>query len=587
MKKIYLIGALALAAGLTSCDEFLDKKPMDKIVNSPEYWNIAANVEAETNRLYNYWPGFGNSSDGTYGDFYFNLTNDDQAGWQFGELSGVTMQGNWAYVNVPTASSAYNNPYTRIRGCNYIISGVRNGSMAESDKAKYEGIARLNRAYHYYLLVKRYGDVIYAGDVVSTTDDGILYGPRTDRDQVMDYVLEDLQFAVENVGAGSAKYYWSSDMAKALLTEIALYEGTYCKYRTEAENGKAPNAERANKYLNIAVETAQSLMNSGKYSLGAEYGVIYHSTDLTSNPEAIFIKPYSQPNASFGHATIAYTNSTTQISGMTRDAFNSFLFLDGKPLATTTLDKSDKATVVDGQPMITGLLEVRDQRLKVLIDEGLGFGNVPWADRYAGAPELTSGTGYIVKKFYDPTLTDYQLKTIGQNITQCPIFSYAPVLLAYAEAKAELGTITQDDLDKTVNALNKRVGLPGDLSLNPEADPANNMNVSSLLWEIRRCRRCELMFDGNRYWDLVRWHQLHLLGTTAENRVVLQGANIADVPEALYTNENGDKTVTIDANGYIQVWPAQNRTWNSKYYFFPIPSGQTTLNPSLVQNKGW
>ena len=586
MKKIYIIGALALAAGMTSCDDFLDKQPMDKIVNTPEYWNIASNVEVETNRLYNYYAGFGNYSDGTYGDFYFNLTNDDQAGWQFGELSGVTFQGNWAYVNVPTASSTWNNPYTRIRGCNYIITGVRQGSMSDSDKAYYEGIARLNRAFQYFQLVKRYGNVVLADEVVSTTDDALLYGPRTDRDEVMDFIVEDLQYAVANIGNGSAKYYWSSDMASAMLVDVALFEGTYCKYRTQAENGKAPDNSRAEKFLNIAANAAQALINSGRYALEAEYGTIYHSTDITGSKEAIFVKPYSQPNASFGHATIAYTNSSTQIAGMTRDAFNSFLFLDGKPLATTTLDKSDKAVMVDGKPMITNLMAVRDGRLKVLLDEGIGFGNLEYTGRYEGAPGLISGTGYTIKKFYDPELTDYQSKTIGQNITQCPIYSYAPILLAYAEAKAELGTLTQSDLDITVNALNKRVGLPA-MTLNPEADPANNMNVSSLLWEIRRCRRCELMFDGNRYWDLVRWHQLHLLGTTADSRTVLQGANISNVPVEDYTNTNGEVTVTTTADGYIQVWPAQNRIWNPKYYFFPIPSGQITLNPQLGQNPGW
>ena len=151
--------------------------------------------------------------------------------------------------------------------------------------------------------------------------------------------------------------------------------------------------------------------------------------------------------------------------------------------------------------------------------------------------------------------------------------------LLAAEAKAELGTITQDDLDKTVNQLQARAGLPN-MTLNPEADPANNMGVSNLIWEIRRCRRCELMTDNwYRYWDLVRWHQLDKLdGNTNVN--INRGANLTNMPKL-----EGDK-YTTDANGYL-IGLSRVRTYDKKYYFFPIPSSQTTLNKKMKQNPGW
>ena len=149
----------------------------------------------------------------------------------------------------------------------------------------------------------------------------------------------------------------------------------------------------------------------------------------------------------------------------------------------------------------------------------------------------------------------------------------------YAEAKAELGNLTQADLDKSVNLLQKRAGLPN-MTTTPEADPANNMNVSNLLWEIRRVRRCELMFDNwYRYWDLIRWHQLDLLDSQKHPNIYL-GANLKYLK---------NPEVDVNAEGYMigSNTLKQVRTFDKKHYFYPVPTGQITLNKELKQNPGW
>ena len=146
-----------------------------------------------------------------------------------------------------------------------------------------------------------------------------------------------------------------------------------------------------------------------------------------------------------------------------------------------------------------------------------------------------------------------------------------------AEAKAELGTITESDLDATVNKLLNRAGLPA-MTLTPEADPANNMNVSNLIWEIRRCRRCELMCDNwYRYWDLVRWHQLDKLDSN-EHPNINRGINLT----------GADQTgVNVDANGYM-IATSATRSFNKKYYLYPIPTNELNLNKDhMTQNLGW
>ena len=580
MKNIYIIGCLAAGLTLASCDDFLDKSPLDQFPNTSVYWSSPANAEAQTNRLYNNILGYGNGQ--THGTFYFNFLNDDQASPSF---------ANWTYINIPAQSSSWNSPFEQIRGCNYIITGVRSGSMADNDKKKYEGIARFMRAYQYYLLVRDYGDVQWICIPAGVADTDVVYGARTKRDIVMDSVLNDINYAVATIGDASSKTRWSSAAAAALKAEICLFEGTFRKYCTEADNNLAPDASRSKKYLE-EVEKAYAFIKAKGYSLNPEYGTIYNSLDLKDNNEVIMCKAYSQPEASFGHGTIAYTNSTSVMSGMNKDAFDSFLFLDGKPLATTGMDTFDGVEMLPSKvagvpglvPSIAKALSTRDKRLAVLLDEGLGFGNIFWT-RYAGSPKMCSSTGYVVHKFYTDQLSNYNLKTIGQNTTQAPIFYLAPVLLAYAEARAELGTITAQDLDETVNALNKRGGIPA-MTLTPDADPANTSGISNLLWEIRRCRRCELMFDNFRFYDLVRWHWLDRLDSKKNPKIFL-GANVSGLDISKFDNGEVEKLgATLDGD-YIRVTPGMEREYASKYYLLPVPQGQIGLNSNLTQNPNW
>lgn len=571
MKKIYFIGLLALSAGVfTSCNDLLDKEPLDTIVDNPEYWNNPTNVTSQCNKLYNNFNGYGTGENGA---FYFNALNDDQASAGF---------ANWDFINVPTSSSTWNNPFQQIRACNYIIASVKASSLTDDDKAMFEGIARFNRAYQYYQLVRCYGDVQWIDGVIDPADDALVNGARTNRDEVMDKVLEDLDFAANNIGASSNKYSWSSDVAQALKAEVCLFEGTFCKYRTVDENGAAPDQARSKKYLEEAVNASQAIMN-GNYQLTENYGEVYNSLNLSSCSEIIFFKPYSQPNATFGHATIAFTNSTSSIKGINKQAFDSFLFLDGEALANTSMDKSDAVTLDEnGKPTIEPLLAVRDKRLSVLIDPSIGLFGYEY-QRYEGSPLMTASTGYTIRKFYTPELTDYELKTIGQNKTCAPLYWLAPIYLAYAEAKAELGTISQDDLNKTINKLQKRAGLP-DMTLTPKADPANKIGVSDLIWEIRRCRRCELMCDFYRYWDLVRWHQLDKLDSETYPENFL-GANVVNLDQDVIASQY--TTVNLNGGKYIRVTPDMNRKYNKRYYYYPVPSGQLSLNPNLTQNPGW
>lgn len=589
MKKFLMIGALvASACAITSCDNFLEdnRYPLTLEVDNPQYWSNTDNCQLQVDQLYNYIQGYGNGT-GTSGWFYFKTLSDDQAGGSF---------ANWSNTNVPASDGNYSNPYQYIREIGYILKGTDSASPAlpEADKNNFQGIARLNRAFWYWQLVRMYGDVIYVDRLLDPSDKDVLYGTRTDRDYVMDKVLEDLDFAATNIKAQSGKQVWSKDWALALKAEICLYEGTYCKYRSAADGQKAADPERAKKFLNEAATAAAALINSGRYSLntktakGTYQGYDYnfgayqylYNQDLAAakaNTEFIAFKGYN--NDVFMHSTVDYTCSSTVLSGMTKDAFDAYLFKDGKPKALTSENTSDLGEVdADGNYSIAKLLAVRDARLAGTIDPVVFYKGMGWMRGPKGGMEMTSTTGYGVSKYDNPSMPIGSRSTAAKNYTCAPLFWLAPVYLAYAEAKAELGTLTDADLNLTINKLYARAELPAQTvaSLSSMNDPANNMGVSSLLWEIRRCRRCELMFDmWSRYWDLNRWHQLELLDSQKHPNILL-GANMTAAPVSIN-----------NVNGYVDGSNGGVRKYDKKYYFYPIPSLQLTLNSELTQNPGW
>ncbi len=566
MKKSVLYALAASVMVLASCNDMLDKSPRSEFSNNPTFWSNANSVESYSNALYENYSGYGQGGSG--GWFYFKSLSDDQANPNF---------DNWTFTSVPNTSSYWSSPFEEIRRCNYLIEGMATSSLGESVKKNYEAVGRLNRAWQYFQLVREYGDVQWQEKVVlDPNNEEEVNQPRTDRDVVIDNVVADLDFAIANLTTTKAGNAWSKHLALAMKSDVCLFEGTYCKYRTQEDNGKPADAARAQKYLQLAVEASQELMNAG-YALSANYGDVYNALDLNGNPEVIFWRNYHKDV--LGHSTVDYTTGSTAQRGITKDAVDAFLFRDGKPLATTSLDTDDKAELDEtGHYSIKKMLANRDKRLSVIIDPIVCFKGHGWA-RDPQLAEMTSSTAYTIAKYDNPLMgtdnpTLYR-NGIGSGYTDAPLFWISVVYLNYAEAKAELGTLSQEDLDKTINKLLARGEVPA-LTLTPAADPANNHGVSNLLWEIRRCRRCELMTDNwYRYWDLVRWHQLDKLDSNKYPNIN-RGANLSNVPNC---------EVALDG-GYV-IATSATRTFDKKHYFWPIPQNQITLGNKTTQNDGW
>ena len=353
-----------------------------------------------------------------------------------------------------------------------------------------------------------------------------------------------------------------------------MFEGTYAKYHKNDE-------ARAEKYLAEAKKAAEAIINSGEFELtpGADgYRANYNSLELAGNKEIIMYKNYVQDV--LRHATQDYCCGSTPTNGMSKAAFNAYLMKDGS--LPTGEDKGVLGTegYDAGKPVIYALLEARDPRLAQQIDGYLCYvGNnrarYEGVEGQIGAAENTVTTGYGILKFDEPETPSGLRQSTTGNVTDCPLFWLAEILLTHAEACAELG----EDAAATasINKLRARAGMP-DLKL--QGDPANNMGVSDLIWEVRRERRVELMFDNNdRYWSLIRWHQLDKLDTE----------KYPDQTKGAWIDASwpGADQVKRDAEGYIDLNDTYVRKFEEKHYLAPIPQGQSVLNPEIGQNPGW
>lgn len=542
---IYVIFLLVV---LGSCSKDLNVDTPDQF-SDDNFWTSENNVRSYNWGFYDLFTGFGT---GTTGDFYFSSLSDDQ--------DAATFQ-NFAQ-NVPTTSADWN--WTYVRKANIMLERIDQVPMSDEAKSHWKGIAHFFRAMDYFNKVKAFGDVPFINRSLDISETDVIYKPRDPRALVMDSVLADINYAVANIRSTDQANTVTKDVALALKARICLFEGSYRIYHTELG---LPDAE---KFLTEGKDAAEKLI-VGKYALG-DYKSLYNSLDLAGNKEVLLYKRYL--SGVLTHSVIGYTNSTTPMNGLTKSAVESYAAVDGLPISQSPLYKGDNT--------IKDLRTNRDSRLLVTIDSVLMYNGTLVNGN-------SSSTGYRPTKFLNPAA----VQLAPNNDTDAPIFWYAEVLLNYAETSAlleKLGkyTETQADLDKSVNLLRARAKiarlvLVGDGTVSASGvvinDPLRPADISPLMWEIRRERRVELMMDGFRFQDLMRWKQGEKLDK-AKNPDAFLGAKVAD-----------NQKVLRNADGYIMPYSAAiTRTFvDPKNYLSPIPSGQFALYPNgtLKQNPGW
>jgi hypothetical protein len=475
---------------------------------------------------------------------------------------------------------------------------MANMELSDEVRKHYEGFCRYYRAIQHFDVVRAYGDCVWQGHEVDMNDEAWQAQERTDRAEIMRKVCEDLKFAGENCRDYSDGRAFHKYVAYVMLSRVALFEGTWQKYH---EN----NATVANEFFAIAKAAALEVMNSGKWSIHDNYGANYISKDLKGNSEMIMYKQFQyDAEIKLGHGLHGYSSSSTPTWGMTKDAIESYCNADGLPIHVSEAGFDDST--------VNSAIAGRDARLAHNVCD-----SVVMLDTYSWLKGINSTTGYWLTKF---VVKDYVLngganELAPYNDTDGPVFMYSEVLLNYAEACAEMGSMTQADADKSINLLRTQHGkIPAltvagtTVSVNGTVitkDPKNIYGVNELIWEVRRERRNELICDGFRTDDLKRWKMGAQLDF-AKNPSGIVGVSEAAVQAYYDYTKNvydwnglhdgkewadieGDYWRTIGDQKYISAFhPDRNRVFDeTKNYLDPLPSGITLINPNLGQNPGW
>ena len=561
--------ALSMAALSFSCSDYLDTPPKD-IFTDDNFWTSENNVRTFSWLNYDTFYGYGNNAS-TTSDFYFHSSSNLDDNLAMREFTNFNTTANATNAN-------WNNYYTLIRRSNLMMERVPTVTMDETKKNHFIGVAKFFRAYTYFRLAQEFGDVPYT-DMYLDQNDANVYKPALSRGEVIDNVIKDLEEAIALLLEEDDKNVTVNKYtAYALLSRVSLYEGSYRKYNVSQDGSE---------YFQKAREASLVIMNSGNYALNSDWQALYNSVELLGNSEVILAKRYIQ--GTLASSIQAYTNTSTVQSGLTKFAAESYVTTNGLPIKQV----GGNAEYL-GDETITNTFANRDPRFaKAFGTEEYAYSDKPWNG-------LTSNTGYVFQLFNNPDLSGPEVTTIGQNHIDAPIFTLSEVYLNYAEAAAELGTITNADLDMSINLVRERAGIATLTTDGTNAsadgveieDPQRTSAleqitgaVNPIIWEIRRERRTEFMsWTSMRKADILRWKKGDYLDSTSNPDVFL-GARI---PSLIGT----DSKTQVNSDGYVIPYIGVTRDFVSpKNYLSAIPTNDISLYEAegvdLKQNPGW
>lgn len=579
-------------------DAFLEKFP-ETDIGAGSFFNNEGDLNMAIYKLYDF-PSTG---------IYTADAATDNA-WTTGNTELKTMM-----ISNPTSATLTSGwTWEQVRNCNFFLQHFRQAKLSEDRLKHFEGLGRFFRARAYVVKVKRYSDVPWVDRVVTPEDKDILFARRDTRDMVVGKILEDYEFAINNIDESAAEGSVTRWLAKADFARFLLYEGTFRKYHPELNLAGSANdllVRAAKLALDIIEKGPFTIHNTGKPM--EDYGSLFANPNLGVNKEVIFAR-YYQANLLNGDSGEGVFGNYEY--NPVKDMLQSYLMKDG----TYYSNQQNYQTFE-----FLKEFENRDPRLYqtyaypgwVLVrsgtySRGAGVYVQQLANNFSGYHQI--------KGFYNSTNQD------ERNNMDVPIYRLAETLLIYAEARAELGQLTQSDLDISINKLRKRAGLP-DLTLNPPVDriqAAKFPNITSPqraeILEIRRERRVELAFEGFRHDDLMRWevgklvekepqgiyfsrlgkHDLNgdgvpdiILLPASESIPSKQEKNSLGIPFIYYRVGTFGQDVSLflssASSGNIQVVQDAGTFTVPKYYYRPIPRTQTgdDLNPNLKQIFGW
>ena len=572
MKKIiYLLVICNLAILFYSCEkELLDKTPLDEI-SDPEFWNTENDLQLYLNSLYTVlpsWTGGGGGADPCE-DLGTDIVIEEENWW--GDRFTFQLDGT---LTVPASGGGWD--WSNVRRVNFFIENADRATGTGVDH--YIGEGYFFRAFIYFDLLRKFGDLPIIAKVLNVGDED-LFSARSPRTEVVDFILEDLDVAISKLGsaqeAGPNRVH--QDVARLFKARVCLYEGSWEKYHSGTVFQGSTDGTA---YLQEAAAQALAVMNTGNYALSTgdpdqAYYQLFVQMDLSSNPEVLLWRDYDALGLGVANTIWNWPNN----QGVTQWMIENYLCIDGLPTAVSPLFK--------GQDSLSVVEINRDPRLEntIMVPGELDFVALSGDSAFFNVPNVgTNGTptGYELEKWR----THWLQPEINSRTRDVPFiqFRYAEALLIFAEAKAELGALTQADVDMSINLLRDRVGMPHLLIGSVTADPNwpdYGYSLPDYLYEIRRERVVELFGEGFRFDDLMRW-RAHQLFVNKRPKGTMYTDDIKAVFPNVETDENGfiDPYVDYLNGGTYGFIPTRD-------YLRPLPVNELTINPKLEQNPGW
>lgn len=552
--------------------------------------------------------------------FYEYLPDYDNAHKQNITMDNAAKNATGTYeVGAYTTNTSTSWSWSSIRNVNYFLKYNTSSNVSEPIRNNYSGIARLFRAYLYFNKLVQYGAVPWI-DIPLEPDSPELYKTQDSRDVIISKMIEDLDFAAQNITEdkitpnSNRVNRWTALFFKS---RVCLFEASFRKYHaTGSKFGKEYLKDckiSAEELYRQAADAAQEIIEKGPYRLytGTPYANgrgSYRELFISDNAvsQEVMLSLALDPVLQLGEANWYYNSSTYGPHLCMTHAFaKTYLNLDGTPY-------NDKKG--DTYKTFAEETSGRDYRLNQTI-RGADYTCKDKEGVFVPTPANMTGhslTGYQFTKY---VMDDISFDGGRTNYNDVPIARYAEVLLNYAEAKAELGTLTDADWEKTIGALRGRAGITGGLDKKPTTADPYMMSIYTgvtdpVILEVRREREIELILEGLRLNDLKRWACGKLWETAAWDGIYIpalntpldlneDGTNDVFVTEdskysgpyksiAMYTGDNL-KVVKLadDTKGGYRLNYEISRVWNDNMYIYPIPEIVIQKNPNLKQNPGW
>lgn len=624
-----LTGSLMLG----SCNDFLDREPLDK-VTSIAYFSSDADLASFAIKQYDLFPDDVNQWN-MGPDALRDNNTDNQANTE-GDIKRWE-PGQWRALENEKESDMDKHEwrFTRIRAFNFFFQQVNPKLEAgeitgsETNINHYIGEIHFLRAYEYFSLLKKFGDFPIIEEVlVDEKEELVKASQRRPRNEVARYILSELDKAIDLLldNPNGGKNRITRNVALLFKSRVALYEATFETYhrgtpRVPGESGW-PGAKMdynsgfsINLDQEIAFFTDQAMAaakevadkvslteNTGK--IDPDYGQtsgwnpyfeMFGDLDMSKYSEVLMWRAFDL-GLNIANANAVYTLSGSN-TGLTRGYVENFLMKNGLPIYANGSGYSGKDQTLD-------LTKVdRDERLQLFMASESSRNNVyqvnDSANAYYGTPNVIGDvanrrvTGYHMRKSLNYI---YDARELGGRISQeggHVIFRGAEAYLNYIEASClkNNGNAIDGAARDYWKQIRRRAGVSEDIDKTIAATDLSKENdwavysggsmVTPLMYNIRRERRAEFVAEGFRMDDLIRWRALDQV-----KNYIVEGCNFWDemYKDKIFYDETTGKSRLIESGTPGQVANISSKEKSGKYL---RPYQVVTNNNGLYNGYNW